>query len=64
MVKEEVLKIPVQVNGKVKAVVEVAADTAKDEVLSAAKEAIVEKLSGSFVKEICVPGKIVNFVVK
>ena len=64
MVKEDVLKIPVQVNGKVKAVVEVAADTAKDEVLSAAKEAIAGKVSGSFVKEIYVPGKIVNFVVK
>ena len=64
MVKEDVLKIPVQVNGKVKAVVEVAPDTAKDEVLTAAKEAIAGKVSGSFVKEIYVPGKIVNFVVK
>ena len=64
MVKEDVLKIPVQVNGKVKTVLEIPADMAKDEVLSKAKEALEGRISGSIVKEIYVPGKIVNFVAK
>ena len=64
MVKEDVLKIPVQVNGKVKTVLEIPADMAKDEVLSKAKEALEGRISGSIVKEIYVSGKIVNFVAK
>ena len=64
MIKEDVIKIPVQVNGKVKTVLEVAADTDKDKVIELAKEALSGRISGSFVKEIYVPGKIVNFVVK
>ena len=64
MVKEDVLKIPVQVNGKVKTVLEIPADMGKDEVLSKAKEALEGRISGSIVKEIYVPGKIVNFVAK
>ena len=64
MIKEDVVKIPVQVNGKVKTVLEVAADTDKGKVIELAKEALSGRISGSFVKEIYVPGKIVNFVVK
>ena len=64
MIKEDVIKIPVQVNGKVKTVLEVAADTDKGKVIELAKEALSGRISGSFVKEIYVPGKIVNFVVK
>ena len=61
---EDTIKVPVQVNGKVKAVIEVAADCAKEEVLNIAREAIADKVNGNIVKEIYVPKKIVNLVVK
>ena len=63
LIKEDVLKIPVQVNGKVRTVLEVEADADKDTVLSLAKEKLGDK-AANIVKEIYVPGKIVNFVVK
>ena len=61
--KDDSIKLPVQINGKTKAVIEVAADASKDDVLAAAKQA-VEGKAGNIVKEIYVPGKIVNLVVK
>ena len=39
-------------------------DAAKEEVITAAREALGDKLSGTVVKEIYVPGRIVNIVVK
>mgnify|MGYP003435072676 CR=1 FL=1 len=36
----------------------------KDVVIAAAKEALGDKLAGTIVKEIYVPGRIVNIVVK
>ena len=62
--KDDMIKIPVQVNGKTRAVLEVAADIDRAELLSRAKEAVKEKVSGTIVKEIYVPGKIVNLVAK
>ncbi|MBQ6555366.1 MAG: leucine--tRNA ligase, partial [Firmicutes bacterium] len=62
--KEDTIEIAVQINGKVKATINVSADAAKDEVISDAKEALGSKLSGTVVKEIYVPGRIVNIVVK
>ncbi len=61
---EDTIKVPVQVNGKVKAVIEVAADCAQQEVLNLAKEAIAGKVNGNIIKEIYVPKKIVNLVIK
>ena len=61
---EDTIKIPVQVNGKTKAVVEVSADISKDDAIAAGKEAIADKLTGNIVKEIYVPGRIINLVVK
>ena len=58
------IKLPLQVNGKVKAVLEVPKDLSKEEILSKAKECLGDKLDGSLVKEVYIPGKIVNFVVK
>ncbi len=60
---------PVQVNGKVRANIEVSSDKAKNKelVLSQAKEDEKIKMylnEGALVKEIFVPGRIVNFVVK
>ena len=63
--KEEVLNIPIQINGKMRGMVEVAANAAKEEVLEQARQAVAGRLAGvSLVKEIYVPGKIVNLVVK
>ena len=62
--KEEEVEIVVQVNGKRKATILISVEDAKDLVLVKAREALGERLTGSLVKEIYVPGKIVNFVVK
>jgi len=58
------IKLPLQVNGKVKAVLEVPKDLSKEEILAKAKECLGDKLGGTLVKEVYIPGKIVNFVVK
>ena len=63
MVDTEV-KVAVQINGKTKTVIEVAADISKDDVIAKAKEALGDKLSGNIIKEIYVPKKIVNIVAK
>ena len=58
------IKLPLQVNGKVKAVLEVPKDLSKEEILAKAKDCLGDKLGGTLVKEVYIPGKIVNFVVK
>ena len=65
--RDNTVEIAVQVNGKVRARIQVAADSAKEDILAAAKaeEKIAAELNGKqIVKEICVPGKLVNIVVK
>ena len=63
--KEDTREIGVQVNGKVRGTVNIAVDASKEEALSTAKEAVADKIEGkSIVKEIYVPGKIINIVVK
>ena len=65
--KDDTVEIVAQVNGKVRAKLQVAADIQKDDALAAAKaEArIAAEISGkTVVKEIYVPGKLVNIVVK
>ena len=42
----------------------VSKDADKDAVLAAAKDAVKEKLTANIIKEIYVPGKIVNIVCK
>jgi leucyl-tRNA synthetase len=63
---EDSIKLGVSVNGKNRAEIEVAADASKEDVIAAAKEAIAPKwLEGKeIVKEIYVPKKLVNIVVK
>lgn len=64
---EDELVISVQVNGKLRGTITVPKAAPKDEVLSQAKglEAVQRQLEGKEIaKEIFVPGKIVNFVVK
>ncbi|MCH4239742.1 MAG: leucine--tRNA ligase [Oscillospiraceae bacterium] len=61
------IEIAVQVNGKVRAHITLPADVTKDAVLETAKanEKIAIEINGkSLVKEIYVPGKLVNLVVK
>lgn len=62
--KEETVNIAVQISGKVKVQLSVDPNADKDAVLAAAKAALGDKLSGNIVKEIYVPGRIVNIVVK
>ena len=61
---ENTVEIAVQVNGKTKATIAIAKDEDKDVVIAKAKEAIADKLTGTVVKEIYVPGRIVNIVQK
>ena len=61
---ESTIEIAVQINGKMKATIKVAADVDKDSAIAAAKESLGDKLSGNIIKEIYVPGKIVNIVAK
>ncbi len=60
-------EIVVQINGKMRCVIELAMDVPKDEALAAAKSHVrVQPLleGKTIVKEICVPNKIINFVVR
>jgi len=59
---ENTVEIAVQINGKMRATIAIGKDDPKDEVLAKAKEAVAAKLTGTIVKEIYVPGRIVNIV--
>ena len=59
---EDTVEIGVQVNGKVRATVKLAKDASKEEALAAGKEAVKDRLTDNIVKEIYVPGKIINIV--
>ena len=61
---ENTIEIAVQVNGKMKATIAIDRGEAQDTVLAKAREAIADKVTGTIVKEIYVPGRIVNIVVK
>jgi len=62
--KDDEIEIPVQINGKTRAVIRIPAEVSKEEALAAGKEAVADKLGGSILKEIYVPKKIINIVVK
>ena len=64
---DETIEVGVQVNGKVRGAVSIPADCDKDTAIAAAKanERVASFLEGKrIVKEIFVPGKIINIVVK
>ncbi len=61
---ESTIEIAVQINGKTKATLAIGRDEEKDTVIARAKEVISDKLTGNLVKEIYVPGRIVNIVMK
>ena len=66
LAKDDTITVAVQVNGKLRATLEVEPSISQDEILKMAKsdENVAKHLVGTLVKEIYVPGKIVNFVVK
>ena len=61
---ENTVEIAVQINGKTKGTLAIGRDDAKEDVIAKAKESIADKLTGNIVKEIYVPGRIVNIVMK
>ena len=64
---ENSIEIAVQINGKLRSTIQINKDASKDEAINTAKNdpKVVESLNGkTVVKEIYVPGKIVNIVVK
>jgi leucyl-tRNA synthetase len=67
LAKEDEIEIPVQVNGKLRAVIRVPvdADSATIQATALANEKVLEWLAGKTpAKVIIVPGKLVNLVVK
>jgi leucyl-tRNA synthetase len=67
LIAESEIEIPVQVNGKLRGKVRVAVDANQAEMEGAARadSAVAGYLSGkAVVKVICVPGRLLNFVVK
>ena len=62
--KEDTVEIAVQLNGKTKTTVTIAVDANKDTAIAMGKEALGDKLTGNIIKEIYVPGKIINIVAK
>ena len=62
--KDDEIEVAVQINGKTRAVISISADSSREEAIAAGREAVKEKLTGNVVKEIYVPGKIINIVCK
>ena len=62
---DESVEIAVQVNGKVRGTVSLPVNCPKEEAIAAAKQAVASAIEGkTVVKEIAVPNKIVNIVVR
>ncbi len=64
---EASVEIPVQINGKIRAKITVAPDATQDQIaaIALADEKVIEQLEGkTIVKQIIVPGRLVNLVVK
>ncbi|MFH1896536.1 MAG: class I tRNA ligase family protein, partial [bacterium] len=65
LVFQEEVVVAVQVDGKTRSTITVAKASPREELSKAAKTAVVKYLGGrSVVKEIIIPGKVVNFVTK
>ena len=62
--KDDEVEVPVQINGKTRAVISIPVDISKEDAIAKGKEAIADKLTGTIVKEIYVPKKIINIVQK
>jgi leucyl-tRNA synthetase len=67
LVRSSTIELPVQVNGKLRGKIVVPADASQADALAAARadEKVAPYLEGrTIVKEVVVPGRLVNFVVK
>ena len=64
LMKDDEIQVPVQINGKTKVVISVPADISKDDAIAQGREALGDKLTGNVIKEIYVPGRIINIVAK
>ena len=62
--KDDEIQVPVQINGKTRVVISVPADITKEDAIARGKEAVADRLTGTIVKEIYVPGRIINIVQK
>ena len=62
--KDDEIEIPVQINGKTRAVISIPAEISKEDAIAKGKEVIADKLTGNIIKEIYVPKKIINIVMK
>ena len=59
------VEIALQIGGKLRGKMQVAINASKEEAITQAKEALASRLEGkTVVKEIYVPGKIINLIVK
>ncbi len=63
-IEDDEIEIAVQLNGKTRATVTLAKDVAKEDAIARGKEALGDKLQGNVIREIYVPGKIINIVAK
>ncbi len=61
---EKTVEVAVQVNGKIRGYIQIAPDADKDTAIAAGKEAVKDRLTGTIVKEVYVPGRLVNIVQK
>ena len=62
--KDDEIEVPVQINGKTRVVIKISAEASKEEAIEKGREALAGKLTGNVVKEIYVPKKIINIVMK
>ena len=62
--QEDTVEIAVQINGKTRATLTIDKSLDKELVIARAKEVVAQKLTGTIVKEIYVPGRLVNIVQK
>ncbi|RUM55247.1 MAG: leucine--tRNA ligase, partial [Nautilia sp.] len=63
--KEDEISMAVTINGKKRAEISVSVEASKEEILEIAKEAVSKQLEGkTIIKEIVVPKRLVNIVVK
>ncbi|MCI9073907.1 MAG: leucine--tRNA ligase [Lachnospiraceae bacterium] len=61
---ESTVEIAMQICGKMRGTFSIPRDLDKEQVIARAKELLGDRLTGTIVKEIYVPGKLVNIVVK
>ncbi|MEG0804987.1 MAG: leucine--tRNA ligase [Lachnospiraceae bacterium] len=64
LMKDDEIEVAVQINGKTKCVITLPAEIKKEEAIAAGKEALLGKVTGTIIKEIYVPGRIINLVIK